>query len=74
MDALSWTLRVSAVCGVGLNLASSSIVGLRYAKWNKPTTWRARHAAGYALLFVLLNLLLLPAGLALGGWIGRLIK
>lgn len=67
MDYLNLLLGAGAICGLIANLITSPLAGLRYAKWHKPTTWRVGHVVLYALMFFVLNLLLLPAGCSVAG-------
>ena len=66
-EGLDFVMGTTMLCGLPINLVTSTLAGLRYAKWHKPTTWRVGHVVGYALMFFVLNLLLLPAGCAVAG-------
>ena len=65
--ALEFVIGNTVICGLPINLVTSTLAGLRYAKRHKPTAWRVGHVVGYALMFFVLNLLLLPAGCAVAG-------
>ena len=64
-------LIVAFVCGVFINAVCSPLAGIRYTRRNKPTTWRWIHVALYSLLFFAMNVLLLPAGCAVAGALGK---
>jgi hypothetical protein len=73
MESLNLLIGTSVTFGIVLNLVCAPLAGLRFAKHSKPTTWRAIHAGGYALLFFVMNLLLLPVGCVVAGGVSKVL-
>ncbi|HEY0550149.1 MAG TPA: hypothetical protein VGF13_11160 [Verrucomicrobiae bacterium] len=73
MESLNLLMGTSVTFGIVLNLVCAPLAGIRFARHRKPTTWRALHAAAYALLFFVLNLLLLPVGCVVAGGVSKVL-
>jgi hypothetical protein len=73
MESLNLLVGTSAACGVVLNLVCAPLAGIRFAQHSKPATWRAIHAGAYALLFFVMNLILLPVGCVVAGGISKVL-
>lgn len=73
MESLNLLMGTSVTFGVVLNLVCAPLAGIRFAQHSKPTTWRAIHAVACALLFFVMNLLLLPVGCVVAGGVSKVL-
>jgi hypothetical protein len=73
MESPNLLMGTSVAFGLVLNLVCAPLAGIRFAQNSKPATWRAIHAVAYALLFFVMNLLLLPVGCVAAGGISKVL-
>ena len=71
LDGIGPLVLGNLFCGIVLNLICSMMAGRHYAQYRNPEFHNTSKVLGWAFLFFLLNLILLPAGFALAGVLAK---